>query len=266
MSIVSNGRDGLKLRKKRLIVATTALTLLLGAASAYALVVNAGNLIITANGGFAPKALPKTQNAPITIHGSGSIKTSSGELPPILETLTFEFDKHGAVQTTGLEVCTSAKLQSRTVNAAREACPGAIIGEGTGHAVVKFPEQAPIPISSPLTFFNGPKVRGEDTLYAHAYVTIPVPVALVVPIVIEKIHKGVFGYRTEATIPKIAGGSGIPISASVHIGKKWTYKGRKYSYLNARCETGHFDAKGSFSFADGTFLTATFLRPCQVRG
>jgi hypothetical protein len=255
------------MKKKTLIASGLALlALLVASASVYALVVQAGDIVITANGGFAPKALPKTKNAPIAIHGSGSIKTTSGELPPILKTLTLEFDKHGAVQTTGLEACTSAKLQSRTVTAARKVCPGAIIGEGTGHAVVKFPEQAPIPISSPITFFNGPKVRGDDTLYAHAYVRIPVPVALVVPIVIEKIHKGVFGYRTEAKIPKIAGGAGIPISASVHVGKKWTYKGRKYSYINARCETGHFDAKGSFSFADGTFLTATFLRPCRVRG
>ena len=29
---------------------------------------------------------------------------------------------------------------------------------------------------------------------------------------IEKIHKGVYGYRTKARIPKIANGAGIPIS------------------------------------------------------
>jgi hypothetical protein len=253
------------MRNKTLIAGLFVLLALTTAGAAYALVVQVGDIVITANGGFAPKALPKKRNAPITIHGSGSIKTASGALPPILETVTFEFDRHGAVQTKGLEACTAAKLQSRTVVAARRACPDAIIGEGTGHAIVKFPEQAPIPISSPITFFNGPKVHGDDTLYAHAYVTIPVPVALVVPIVIEKIHKGAYGYRTEATIPKIAGGAGIPISASIHIGRKWTFKGKKYSYLNARCEVGHFDARGSFLFKDGTFLHAEFLRPCSVR-
>jgi hypothetical protein len=248
-----------------LLAALGAALLAAAAGTAYALVVQAGDIVITADGGFAPKALPKKTNAPITIHGSGSIKTASGELPPILKTLTLEFDKHGAVQTKGLEVCNAAKLQARTVVAARKACPGAIVGEGTGHAIVKFPEQAPIPISSPLTFFNGPKVHGDDTVLAHAYVTIPVPVALVVPIVIEKIHKGAYGYRTEATIPVIAGGAGIPTAATIHIGKKWTYKGRRYSYINARCEVGHFDARGSFLFKDGTFLHAEFLRPCSVR-
>ncbi len=48
---------------------------------------------------------------------------------------------------------------------------------------------------------------------------------------IEKIHQGVYGYRTEATIPQIAGGSGIPISGHLKIGKKWTYKGKRYSYV-----------------------------------
>lgn len=259
----------MRLRRKTVIVGLVAALVLAAAATAYAMapvVVHAGDIVITANGGFAPEALPKKTNAPITIHGSGSITTTSGELPPILQTLTFEFDKHGAVQTKGLEVCTAGKLQATTVKAARATCPNAIVGEGVGNAVVAFPEQKPIPISSPITLFNGPKVHGDDTVIAHAYVTVPVPVALIVPIVIEKIHNGVFGYRTEATIPKIAGGAGIPVSASIHIGKKWTFKGKRYSYLSARCEVGHFDAKGLFTFKEGTHLTATFLRPCSVKG
>lgn len=254
--------------RKKTMIAVLASAAFLGAATTtvYAMVVQVGDIVLTAEGGFAPKALPRHENAPITIHGSGSIRTASGALPPILKTLTFEFDRHGAVETTGLEACSAAKLQSQTVSAARRACPKAIVGEGTGHAIVKFPEQGQVPISSPLTLFNGPKVGGNDSVIAHAYVTVPVPVALVVPIVIERIHHGVYGYRTEATIPKIAGGAGIPISATIQIGKKWTYRGRRYSYLNARCETGHFNAKGSFKFIDGTLLRAEFLRPCQAVG
>ncbi len=67
------------------------------------------------------------------------------------------------------------------------------------------------------------------------------------PIVIEPIHDGIYGYRTKATIPPIAGGYGVPISGIVRIGKKWTYKGRHYSYVNARCETGKLQAKGEFT-------------------
>ena len=95
---------------------------------------------------------------------------------------------------------------------------------------------------------------------------MPAPTTYIVPVVIETIHDGVYGYRTKATIPKIAGGAGVPISGSLKIGRKWTYKGKKYSYVNARCETGHLQAKGEFTFSDGTFLNGTFLKPCSVRG
>jgi hypothetical protein len=225
----------------------------------------AGDLKLVGHGGFRPESLPKHHDAPITIYGGGKISTLSGELPPILETITFEFDRHGSVDTTGLPVCTAGKLQATDVPAARRACPGAIVGEGFGHAIVKFPEQSPIPVSSPITLFNGPKVHGFDTVLAHAYTTVPVATTFIVPVVIERIHKGVYGYRTEAKIPKIAGGYGHPISGSLTVARKWTFKGKQHSYVNARCETGHLQARGEFAFKDGTLLSGTFFRPCKVR-
>jgi hypothetical protein len=228
----------------------------------------AGDLKIVGSGGFQPEALPRFHNAPITFHGGGKISTLSGELPPIIETLQFEFDKHGAVDTTGLPFCTEKQLIATSVAAARRACGDATIGKGFGSVVVKFPEQAPIPVGSPLTFFNGPKVHGNDTVLAHTHLNDPVSATFVVPIVIEKIHKGVYGYRVNITIPKIANGYGIPISGSAKIGRFWTYKGKKHSYVNARCETGHLQARGEFTFKDGppqTTLVGNFIRPCKVR-
>jgi hypothetical protein len=239
--------------------------LVLGAA-ANAVRLRAGDIVLVADGGFKPTALPKHRDAPITLYGGGKISTVSGALPPILDTLTLEFDRHGHVETTGLEVCTSSKLQATTVPTARKLCPGAIIGKGKGHAIVKFPEQDRIPISSPITLFNGPKKHGNFTLFAHAFTTVPVATTFIVPIEIEKINNGVYGYRTEATIPQIAGGYGVPISGSLKVGRKWTYKGKRYSYVNARCETGHLQARGRFTFKDGNLLSGTFFKPCSVRG
>jgi hypothetical protein len=252
------------MRKK--IVAGVVLGLLVVAANASAVKVVVGDLVLNADGGFAPKALPRTHNAPITLHGGGKLSTLSGELPPILETFTIEFDRHGAVDTTGLAVCTKGKLVATDVAAARRACKDAIIGEGFGSAVVAFPEQGPIKVGSPITLFNGPKQGGNDTVIAHAHLDYPGPTTFIVPIVIERIHKGVYGYRTKVKIPKIAGGYGHPISGSAKIGRKWTYKGKKHSYVSARCETGHLQARGEFTFKDGTHLQATFFRPCSVRG
>ena len=239
------------------------------AAVASGLTVHAGDLILTADGGFTPQALPRYEDAPITIHGGGKLATLSGELPPILDTMTIEFDRHGHLETDGLAVCTSGQLQSTTRSQARKNCPGAIVGKGKGSAIVQFPEQAPIPISSPITIFNGPKQGGNDTVFAHAYTTVPVATTFVIPVVIEKINHGVFGYRTEAKIPKIAGGAGHPISGSVKIGRHWTFRGQKHSYVNARCENGRLVARVRASFKDegvgATFLSGSFLRICKVR-
>jgi hypothetical protein len=253
--------------RKSVRVASLALVVfLLLAGTALAIVIRAGNIVVTGDGGFTPRALPKNVNAPITVFGHGKISTVDGSIPPVIKTIQFEFDKHGAVDTTGLPFCTTGKLQARTVTAARKACPNAIVGKGVGHAVVVFPEQAPIPISSPITLFNGPKIGGDPSMIAHAYTTIPGPVAIVIPIRIETIHAGRYGYRVATEIPKLAGGYGVPISGSIRVGRKWTYKGKKHSFINARCADNRLQARGEFIFKDGTDLKGSFLKTCTQRG
>ncbi len=107
---------------------------------------------------------------------------------------------------------------------------------------------------------------GDPTVFAHAYTTVPAPTTFVVPIRIETIHNGRYGYRVHARIPKIAGGAGHPLSGSIRVGRKWTFKGKKHSYVNARCADGRLQAVGEFSFKDGTRMKGTFLSPCQIRG
>jgi hypothetical protein len=264
---------------KKRIAFVIVLTLLVAAATANAFKVHLviGNLILDAEGDFAPKALPKHKNAPIITHGGGTLSTLTGELPPILDKFILEFDKHGALDTTGLAVCTKGKLIATDVAAARRACGDAIVGKGFGSAVVKFPEQGPIKVGSPITLFNGPKKGADDTIIAHAHLDYPGPTTFIVPIVIEKIHKGALGYRVNVKIPKIAGGYGHPISGSAKVGVKWNYKGKEHSYINARCETGHFLVHGEFSFKGGpeetpaqaeakdSVFRANFILPCKVR-
>jgi hypothetical protein len=249
--------------KKMLIVVVPALLVLAGTANA--LKIRAGDLILNVDGGFAPTALPKYRDAPIVLYGHGRLSTVSGELPPIVETVEAEFDRHGSVQTTGLPVCHPGELEATTVAQARHNCGGAIVGKGVGSAIIDFPEQKPFKISSPITGFNGPKKNGQPTVLAHAYIDVPVPTTFVVPIVIERINKGVYGYRVKARIPKIAGGAGHGISISGKVGRKWTYKGRRYSFVNARCETGHLQARGEATFDDGTVLSGILVKPCTVR-
>lgn len=243
----------------------TALLLLLAATSAQGITIRAGNLIVRGDGGFKPKTLPKFKDAPITIYGGGSVSTVSGDYPPVIKEITLEYDRHGSLQTLGLRKCRRGQLEASDVPAARKRCPGAIVGKGHGRGVVVFPESKPIPVDSPITIFNGPKKHGNATVFAHFYTTVPVPTAFVVPIEIEKIHRGEFGYRTVAKIPPIAGGNGIPLAGHLKIGRKWKYRGKMHSYINARCETGHLQARGLFKFTGPLILKGNFIKPCKVR-
>jgi hypothetical protein len=236
--------------------------LLLTAGSAAAIRLTLGDVVVVTDGGFTPTTLPKHKFAPIKLHGFGKISTSDGKPPPILETLTIYFDKHGEVVTKGLPVCRPNKLAATTPPVARRNCRGAIVGEGYGTALINFPEQKPFTASSPITLFNGPPKHGNPTVLAHAYLSVPAPTTYVVPIEIQRVHDGRYGFKTEAKIPKIAGGAGIPIYGRLKVGREWTYKGKRYSYANAACADGRLQGKVQTTFKDGTFLEGEIIKPC----
>ncbi len=245
----------------RVSVVTAVLLVALGG-TALALRLHLGPLIVTTDGGFTPTTLPKHKFAPIRLHGYGKISTNDGSIPPALDELTIWFDKHGAVETRGLPVCTRGKLLATTTARAKKACPGAIVGEGVGEATVYFPESRPIQARSPIIIFNGPKKHGNPTVLAHAYLTVPAPTTYIVPVEIQKVHDGRYGFKTVAKIPKIAGGSGVPKYGSLRIGKEWTYKGKRLSYANASCPDGHLQAKVDVHFVDGTSMHGELLKTC----
>jgi hypothetical protein len=245
------------------IVAVVAMLVL--AASAVAIRLETGNIVVTTDGGFTPTTLPKDKFAPIKLYGFGKIDTKDGSPPPILETVTIWFDKHGKVETRGLPTCSKGKLAATTVPQARRLCPGAIIGKGFGKAVVIFPEQPPIPAGTPLTLFNAKPKGGDPVVLVHAHLTVPAPTTFVVPIVVEKVNSGRYGFRTVGRIPRIAGGSGIPLYARLKVGREWKYKGKTLSYANASCPDGRLQAKGEFDFKDGTFLQGSVFKRCTPK-
>jgi hypothetical protein len=240
-----------------------ALLVLAVAGTALALRLQVGPVVVVTDGGFTPTSLPKHHFAPIKLHGYGKFETESGDPPPVLQTVTLWFDKHGEVETRGLPVCTPGKLAATTTKQARKLCPGAIVGTGFGKAVVNFPEQGPIPASSPITLFNGPEKHGNPTVLAHAHITVPGPTTFVVPIEIQRVHDGRYAFKTVAEIPRIAGGYGVPLYARLTIGREWKYKGKTLSYANASCPDGRLQAKGQFLFKDGTFLQGSLFKKCK---
>ncbi len=247
----------------RMAIVTAVALLVMGGVAAATIVIRSGPVEVIAEGGFTPTTLPKHEVAPITLHGEGKIGTTDGGLPPILRTLTVWYDKHGAVVTKGLPYCTKNKLAATTSATARKVCAGSIVGEGHGTAVIAFPEQRPFKASSPITIFNARPHNGNPTVLAHAYLSVPAPTTYIVPVEIQKVHAGPYGFRTEAKIPKIAGGAGIPLEGSLTIGKRWTFKGQRLSYTNASCPSGKLEAKVETEFSEGTKLNGTIIKHCK---
>jgi hypothetical protein len=235
-------------------------------ASAYALKIEIDKTVVSATAGISPHALPVRGNAPVQVESVTRIKSTDGAPVPALKELAFSFDKNGTIDTKGLPTCTLAKLADTTPAAARKRCAGAIVGEGTGKAEVRLPGQAPIQMTTPLTFFNAPPAGGRPTLIAHAYETIPAPKTLLVPIAIERIHKGRYGYRVTIQMPEIAGGYGSATLAEATVGKTWKRGGKTVGYTNAHCAGGRLQVEGTLTFADGSFFPGTLTSPCHVAG
>jgi hypothetical protein len=220
--------------------------------------VRAGNLELTFNGGFKPKALSKRKLTPIKFNISGKVRTLDGSHPPALKEFVLETDKNAAINVKGLPRCTAGKLQSQDSAHAKAICKSSIIGTGTADAQIQFPEQAPIPVHSPLFLFNGGFRGGTTTLYLHAYITVPTPAAIVTVIKIKKFHHGRFGLKSVAKIPKIAGGNGSVTSFNLNI--------TKHGVLSAKCTDGKLQAHGTAVFSDGTRASAGVVRPCTPKG
>ncbi|MGA8744278.1 MAG: hypothetical protein WB507_00235 [Solirubrobacterales bacterium] len=229
-------------------------------------VVEAGNLILTLNGGVSPTTLPKNKFAPITLKVSGGIATKDGSQPPALREAIIDTDKNGTVNAKGLPTCTASKITATDTQNAKKACPKAIVGSGKTSVRVAFPESTPFSASGPLVVFNGGEKGGVTTLYIHAYVAVPAPTAIVTTVKIKKEHRGRFGLRSIATIPPIAGGSGSVTNFELKIGKTFTYKGKKQSYLEAKCASGSFAAEADAIFAGGIEAKGQVIRPCKAKG
>jgi len=222
-----------------------------------------GELELEGNGVFQPTVVSKTKLTPAAVTISGAVRKVGGGHPVALKELIVESDKNTSVDVEGYPTCKSGQLQSTTTEAARKVCGKTLIGEGKTEVGIFFPDQGKeIPVKSDLLMFNGGVRGGVTTLFVHAYITVPVPAAIVTTVKIKKIHKGRYGLLSVASIPKIAGGSGSVKSFSLKIDKKFTYKGKKHSAINLKCPDGKILIKAEAVFAEGPNASLEFIRPC----
>jgi hypothetical protein len=228
-------------------------------------VVRVGNLVLKNNSAIFPTKLPKRKQAPIKGTISASIATVDGTHLPAVREVVIDLDRNFHVNAKGLPVCRAGQLEARNSKAARRICGRATVGTGKGLAEIAFPEQKPLVVASPLTMFNGGVRGGKTTIFVHAFLTVPVPAAIVTPVKITH-RRGAYGLHAVAKIPVIAGGAGSVSFFKLTIGRKFTFKGRRASFASASCRSGRLLAKGRVLFKDNSLLKLARALPCIPKG
>lgn len=244
-------------------------------ASAQWTTVRVGSLVFKVDGKLSPAALPAEEFAPSWFRTRGQVATSDGTHPPALREGVFYVDRNSRLDARGLPVCKASQLEARDTKAARRVCGDAIVGEGKGTGEIAFPEQEPILVDSPITLFNGGQGGGVTTLFAHTFITVPVPSAIVVVVKLHDVDAGRYGLKGTVEVPVIAGGSGSVTDFDFTIKRFYGYKGERKSYDLSRCPDGHIDLKGIGVFKDEvrdgvddgeeTTISARLVVPCAPK-
>ena len=221
-----------------------------------------GNLCITDDGGISPSKLPRHESVPITARITGGIATRDGGHPPALRSVDLDIDKTIQIDAVGIPTCKAGQLRASDTASVKRVCGDAIVGSGRAEVEVSFPEQAPFSATGPVVLFNGGVQGRVTTVFVHTYVNVPAPTAVVTKATVTRIHRGRFGLHIAAKVPAIAGGAGSVTKFDLEVGRKFTYKGHKKSFLVASCPTGSWAAMGNVLFDDGTRLGLTHVFPC----
>jgi hypothetical protein len=221
-------------------------------------------LEVAMDAGFKPTKLPKKKPAPIHLSVEGTIGMSDGSNPPPLQELVLEIDRNGALDAQGLPACGLGKIKGATIAQALKACRPALVGEGKTNVEVAY--HAPLLPWSKLLAFNGGVKDGKPTVYIHSYLVAPISAPLVMTARFSKILKGRFGTKLAISIPPIAKGSGFVRKFQLEFFRRFTYKGKRRSFVKARCFDSKLQAMATLIFREGPPVVGIFKRPCTAKG
>lgn len=218
-------------------------------------------LPVELNGGFKPTRLPKKKLAPVHLKVEGTINALEEAHLPALQELVLEIDRNVRIDARGLAVCKPVPLEAARV-AVPYPCKGTRVGEGGMEFEIALPESAPFDVNAQAVAFNGGKRDGVTTVLVHAYLSNPVAAAVVIRVKITKVHHGRYGTKMVATIPTIAGGYGSVKKLQLEFFRAFVYKGKKRSFMRAKCTDGKLQVGWKAALADGTVSDGSFKRPC----
>lgn len=215
---------------------------------------------------ITPKKLSKTTFSPgaLNVKVTTSSTTAANGVPSPAVHVFLDFDKNVKLFTKGVPTCDPAKLQSTSTTVALQQCGKAKIGSGKASALLPV---GPVvyPVNQVVTAFNGVPKGGKPVIILHTYGTTPLQTTLVLVGTVTNLNKEGYGPRLDLEVPLLANGAGALTSFQAKIEKKYAYKGKRVSYVSARCPTGKFKARAIFTYKDGENLTPLDTQPCTKK-
>lgn len=230
-----------------------------------------GNLIVSLNGGIVPRQLPRDRPAPVGIRLAGQVRTADDSPLPRVKRVELALAGRGLLFTRGLPVCRRAQLSAASSRQALERCGPALVGEGRLDAEVFVPHQAPFQIRTHLLAFNGRTRKGGAAIWVHAFTADP-PVSIVLPFIVRHRRGGDFRTALVIAIPSAVGSLPHLASFQITLSRRFSYRGKRRSYLSASCPippsftAGFLSlARATYTLADGRRLRAETVRSCRAR-
>lgn len=219
-------------------------------------------IAVTTDVKVSPKKLSKTTPKP----ASFSIKTkmtSSGVLSPLTKEV-IDFDQAGKVFAQGLPTCSESILRKKAPNDAKRECKGADIGQGDVTVIFSPPEAKPATYKASILAFNGGRKGGKQVVLLQAYAAAPIPATYVFTGTISNRKKEGFGTRFELPVGSILGGAGAVSEFNLTIGKKFTSKGKKRSYVSSTCPSAKkLKVRVGLTYADGETIAVPTTQSCK---
>ena len=209
--------------------------------------------------GLTPTTLSAHEPTPVSFTIQVGFRTTGGAgTAQIPRKLTFDFDRHGFLDTSGLPACGKREIINLDTDAARGACRDAIVGHGTATLEI---ENAPV--SVPLSMFNGGARAGTTKVLIHA-ASPALPGPVVVPVRVTSTGHDDFGLEATLLVPPIAEGAGSLVGFRVKVGRRFAREGRLASYTAARCPRAPSSLKTGLTFVltGGTQFTGSLTSPC----
>jgi hypothetical protein len=228
-----------------------------------------GDLIVRLDGGLSPLKLPRNRPAPVAVHLEGGLKSAGGELLPRVTRIELGLPAQGVVSTRGLPTCSQQQLRNARPPEALAACRSALVGRGRLAAQVKAPNQAPFAIHTRLLAFNG-RTGGRRAVLLHAFAADP-PTVAVIPVELRE-GSGRFGLALVADLPRALGPWPRFADFDLTLSRRYSYRGKRRSYLSASCPiprrltAGFFSlARVELTLAGGSRIATGIARSCRAR-